>query len=228
MLREAGLEPADFTWMEKEEAQGNFIVSRLNHREAAYYFQFSWYEVSSWCILCPGRYRSVEYEHPMNWREQEASFHTWVQCLKREIESPDPWLELAKYCVALGPELPDTTVNETISGYEADHIGQWLSELAGRLEQGMRLDPRQSALVRDRFGYLAEAARRQKSRDWLYAALGVCASIAVSLGLDDDGARLLWRQVGDQLGHVIRMPGVERRYSLDESIAGRAQAVNGP
>jgi len=206
VLREAGLEPGEFSWAEKEEAGGNFVVSRLNYRDPAYYFQFSWYEMSSWCILSPGRYRSFEYEHPMNWKEQEASLRAWAQCLKREIESPDPWTELAKYRIAIGPELPETMVNETISGYEADHIGQLLARLADRMEKDLRLSPPQATLVRSRLGYLAEAARRQKSRDWLYTALGVCATIAVALSLDGDGARLLWQQVGSQLGNVIRMP----------------------
>ena len=206
VLHEAGLEPAEFSWIEKDAVGGNFIVSRLNYRDPAYYFQFSWYEMSSWCILSPGRYRSIEYEHPMNWKEQEASLRAWAQCLRREIESPDPWTELARYRIAIGAELPDSVINETISGYEADHIAQLLDQMADLMEKEFRPSPQQSTLVRGRLAYLAEAAKRQKSRDWLYTALGVCTTIGMTLSLDGDATHLLWQQVRSHLGNIIRMP----------------------
>jgi hypothetical protein len=173
ILHEVGLELADFSWSEREEA-GAYCLSRLDYRGGPYSFQFSWYELNSWCILCPGRYRSMEYEHPMNWKEQEASFRAWAQCLKREIESPDPWAEMAKYKISLHGEPSEAMLNEPISAYEADHIGERLLQLAERIEQELRLSEKEATLVRGRLGYLAEAARRQKSRDWLYTALGVC------------------------------------------------------
>jgi hypothetical protein len=43
MLREVGLEPADFSWLEKEVGRQHH-VSRLGYRECMYYFQFSWCE----------------------------------------------------------------------------------------------------------------------------------------------------------------------------------------
>ncbi len=211
ILREAGLEPAEFSWSERQEAGGTIVVSRLDYRDPPYSFQFSWYELSSWCILCPGRYRSMEYEHPMNWKEQEASFRAWAQCLKRELESPDPWAEMAKYRIALNGEPSEAMLNEPISAYEADHIGERLLQLADQIERDMRLGDREATLVRGRFGYLAEAARRQRSRDWLYTALGVCITLAMGLGLNSDAMQVLWQQIGSHLGTVIRIPATGRR-----------------
>ena len=210
ILREVGLEPADFSWSEREEVGGNIVVSRLNYRDGTYSFQFSWYELSSWCVLCPGRYRSMEYEHPMNWKEQETSFRTWAQCLKRELESTDPWAEMAKYKIALGGEPSEAMLNEPIAAYEADYIGQRLLQLAEQIERDLRLGEKQATLVRGKLGYLAEAARRQKSRDWLYTALGVCITMAMGLGLDNDAMRILWQQIGRQLGSVVRVAPANR------------------
>jgi hypothetical protein len=36
MLREAGLEPADFSWS-KQEIAGGIVVSKLSYREGTYY-----------------------------------------------------------------------------------------------------------------------------------------------------------------------------------------------
>lgn len=203
ILREIGLEPADFSWAEREELGGAIIVSKLNYREGSYHFQFSWHELSSWCVLCPGRYRSIEYEHPMNWKEQEASFRAWGQCLKREIESPDPWAELAKYKIVIGVESPDTVVNEPISAYEAEQIGGGLVRLAKRVEKELTLDNQSAELVRAKLNYLAEAAKRQRSRDWVYQAMGVCITTAMSLSQPPDKAGALWQLMKAEVGRFI-------------------------
>jgi hypothetical protein len=203
ILRETELEPADFSWAEREELGGTILVSRLNYREGAYYFQFSWYELSSWCILCPGRYRSMEYEHPMNWKEQEASFRAWAQCLRREIESPDPWGELAKYRVVIGAESPETVVNEPISAYEAEQISGGLVRLARRVEKELTLDNQGVELVRIKLNYLADAAKRQRSRDWVYEAVGVCVTTAMGLSQPPERAGVLWQLMKAEIGQFI-------------------------
>jgi len=73
LLQDAGLEPAEFSWA-KEEIAGGIVVSRLNYRDGTHYFQFSSHEMNAWCVVCPGRYRSIDYEYPKDWREQEGVF----------------------------------------------------------------------------------------------------------------------------------------------------------
>jgi hypothetical protein len=202
-LREIGLEPTDFSWSEREELGGNVVVSRLSYREGGYYFQFSWYELSSWCVLCPGRYRSMELEHPMNWKEQEASFRAWAQCLKRETESPDPWAELAKYRITLGVESPEQVLNEPISALEAEQIIGGLARVARRAEREFTLDNGGLELIRAKLDYLAEAAKRQRSRDWVYTAVGVCVTTAMALSLPPGNAGALWQIIKAEVGKYI-------------------------
>jgi len=202
MLREAGLEPADFSWS-RQEIAGGIVVSRLSYREGTYYFQFSWYDLSSWCVLCPGRSRLLEYEHPMNWREQEACFVAWAQCLKREIEAPDPWAEMARYRVAIqaGPE--DTMANEFIPAFEAEQIAQGLAALVDAISREFRLNDAQTALLRGRLEYLAEAAKRQKSRDWAYTALGICVTAAMGLAIPPTKAKTLWDLIKAEVSRFV-------------------------
>jgi hypothetical protein len=204
LLQEAGLEPAEFSWA-KEEIAGGIVVSRLNYRDGAHYFQFSSHELNAWCVACPGRYRSLDYEYPKDWNEQQGVFRSWAACLKREIEVPDPWGALAKYQAVLGMEPPDNVVNEPISACEADEIRRVLVRLGERIGQELKLDGEAVALVRGKFAYLAEAARRQKSRDWVYMALGVCATLAMSLSLSADGAAALWDLVQNEVGRVAHL-----------------------
>ncbi len=204
LLQEAGLEPAEFSWA-KEEIAGGIVVSRLNHRDGTHYFQFSSHELNAWCVACPGRYRSMDYEYLKDWHEQEGVLRNWAACLKREIEIPDPWGRLAKYQAVLGMEPPDNVVNEPISAYEADNVRRVLTRLGERIGQELKLDGEAVALVRGKFAYLAEAARRERSRDWVYMALGVCATVAMSLSLSADGAAALWGLMQNEVGRVAHL-----------------------
>ena len=204
LLQDAGLEPAEFGWA-KEEIVGGILVSRLNYREGTYYFQFSSHELNAWCVACPGRYRSVDYEYPKDWQEQESVFRSWTSHLKREIQASDLWDELAKYRIAVETQPANGTVNEPISACEADRIGQILTRLGQRVGQELKLDGEAVALVRGKFTYLAEAARRQRSQDWVYTAPGVCATTAMSLALPQEGAAALWGLVRSEVGRIVHL-----------------------
>jgi len=204
LLRQGGLEPAEFSWG-KEEIGGNLVVSRLNYRDGTYYFQFSSHEVNAWCTACPGQFRSLDYEYPKSWEEQEGVFNKWVQHLKREIAASDPWGELAKYKVVFGPELDGETVNESISACEAEQIIQGLARLANEIERQLMLSEDKMAMVCAKFNYLADAARWQKSRDWLYTAIGLFVTVAVTLHLPETTAAALWQLFQNELSQFIHV-----------------------
>lgn len=204
ILRKTGLEPADFGWS-REEIAGSLVVSRLSHRHGEYYFLFSSYEMNSWCVACPGVYRSMDYQYPKSWQEQERIFQRWAECLKRELDAPDPWAELAKYRLVLDGETPVNGINEPISAVEAEQIGQALTRLADRIARDLTQDTEQSLLVRAKFDVLAEAARRQRSQDWMYMALGVCTTMAKSLSLTEEQTVALWEAIRVELHEFIRL-----------------------
>ncbi|UCD51209.1 MAG: hypothetical protein JSW27_00985 [Phycisphaerales bacterium] len=212
MLREAGLEPADFEWS-REQVNG-MMVSRLIHRSAGYYFQFSSYEVGGYCMACPGRQQLVEYDHPKSWDEQENHVRNWAGHLRREIACPDPWSELAKYRLPVAWAGGEDGPNEAISGVEAQAIAQQLSALADRIEAESDASEEQVAFVRARLAYLAEAAMREKSRDWAYSVLGVCATLAMVLSLDEDDTRKLWAMVKERVGAFIHLDDHETRHPV--------------
>ncbi len=203
-LREIGLEPAEFSWS-KVEIVDRFIVSRLNHRRGQYYFQFSSYELNSWCVACPGLYRTMDYQYPRTWEEQDVIFRQWAEGLKRELDTPDPWAELAKYRLVLNAEFSQEAVNEPIPAVEAEQIGQALRRLADDIAREFILDTGQASLVGARLGYLADAARRERSRDWIYTTMGVWSSLAVALGLTQEQAARLWQMLKCDLGSFVNL-----------------------
>ncbi len=204
LLRQGGLEPAEFSW-NKEEIAGSLIVSRLNFREGTYYFQFSSHEVNAWCTACPGQFRSLDYEYPRSWEEQETVFKKWAQCLKREIAAADPWGDLAKYRIALGAVPTEEAVNEAISAQEALQIEQGLVRLADAIGRELILSEEDRALVRTRMSYLADAARRQKSRDWVFTALGVFVALGASLAVPEATLTILWQLFQAEVGQFVHL-----------------------
>jgi len=204
ILREEGLEPADFKWTECQ-LGGSIDVSRLDYRDGVYYFQFTWYELNSWCLASPGRYRALEYEHPNDWEEQETCFRNWARHLKREFEAPDIWAQMEKYKVAFSATLPEKLLNEPISAYEAEGINERVSILADKMEEQFGLPPEQIEFVRSKLGYLAEAAKRQRSADWVYTSLGVAVAIAMGLDMAQNRAEALWKLMESELGEFIHL-----------------------
>lgn len=204
ILREEGLEPAEFKWIECE-LGGTLVVCRLNYRDGAYYYQFSWYELNSWCVVSPGRYRAIEYEHPTDWQEQETCFRNWARQLRREAEAPDLWGEMEKYKVVFSAVLPERLVNEPVPACEAEEISERMSLLADKIEQQLKLRSKESEFVHRKLGYLAEAAKRQRSADWAYASLGVFVAIATGLAMSRRRAKTLSELVQSELKGFIHL-----------------------
>lgn len=205
ILREVGLEPAEFSWSNVEIVE-KLLVSRLNYRGGEqYYFQFSSYEVNAWCVACPGRYRTMDHWYPKTWEEQEGIFRTWAQTLKRELDTPDPWAELGKYRLVINGELSGDVVNEPIAAVEAEQISLALMELGESAARELSLRDDQAALLRARLAYVADAARRERSRDWVYTVLGAWASTAAALALTEEQAAALWRMLRCELGSFVNL-----------------------
>jgi hypothetical protein len=205
ILREAGLEPAEFSWSYVEIAD-QLLTARLNYRSGEqYYFQFSPCEINAWCVACPGTYRMIDQWYPKNWDEQEAIFEAWAQTLKNELDTPDPWADLAKYRLILNGDLSRDVPNEAIAAVEAEQIQQALVRLAERATQTFSLSSSQTAVVRARLEVMADAARRERSRDWVYTVIGVWTSTAAALALTEEQATTLWGMLKCELGSFVNL-----------------------
>jgi hypothetical protein len=207
------LEPADFAWS-KEKVDNKAMISRLSHRQGDYYFRFTWYEAGSCCEASPGRFQLVQQDHPKDWAEQVVHVRNWARHLRREIRCPDPWAELAKYQIAIGPGSLEDMPNETISGGEAERIAEGLADLAKAIESEFELTGEQAHSVRGRVSYLAEAAKRQKSCDWAYSALGVCAAIAMTLSLSERSTARFCRLAENHIGEFAHLVDLRSQRSV--------------
>jgi len=205
ILRETSLEPAEFSWSD-ERVVDKLVVSKLKHRDGQHYFQFSSCEINAWCVVCPGLYRTMEYRYPKSWEEQEDILRQWAASLRSELDTEDPWQELAKYRPALDGGLSAEVINEPISADEADQIAQVLVRLGDEMTREFSLNAEQSLAVRAKLDYLAQASRRQRSRDWAYMVLGACTTTAMALSLTEEQTATWWEMISRALSAFVQLP----------------------
>lgn len=210
ILQKSGLEPAHFSWADIDLTPSvAIVVPRLNYLDGKYYFQFMVYEESTkhYCKFSPGSEHLVEGFQSTAWIEQTTHFRSWIHNLQREIEATDLWAEMEKYRISVSLALPEQVQNDPIPAYEAEEIANKLQELADKIDEQFDLDTEQNQFVRSKLDYLAEAAKRQRSMDWVHTSIGVCVTIAMSLTLAPDKAGELWQLMKSLVGPFLHLIG---------------------
>lgn len=206
ILRVAGLEPANFSWIDSVLQSTDRVTPRLKYLDGEYYFRFDMFEGGHCCTFSPGEEEIVQWEKPGSWENQIHYVRVWIRCLKREIDAPDLWAEMEKYKTSVSIALPEQLLNEPIPANEAEKISEQLSSLADKIEKQFELTNEQNQFVRSKLNYLAEAAKRQRSMDWAHTLIGVSVTIAMGLALAPDQAKELW-ELMRRLGELIHLFG---------------------
>jgi hypothetical protein len=206
-IQKEGLEPANFSWS-KGGVLGDYEnVPVLNYLHEDYYFKFSSISGEHCCTFSPGLERIVEYRRPKIWANQKSTVEYWLFCIRRETEEPDLWAEMEKYKTSVSLALPEQLLNEPISASESEEIAQKVNLLADKTGEIFKLNAEQNEFVRNKLNYLTEAAKRQRSIDWVHTSIGVFVTIAMGLALAPEQAKELWLLFKDILGGIIHLIG---------------------
>ena len=202
ILQKVGLEPANFSWTTQQVQ--DIRVPRLNYLDGKYYFRFG---ERNQGIYSPGTERIVQEVSVHLWAELTKWVKDWASSLKREIEVPDLWQEMEKYKTSVSLALPEQLLNEPIPTYEAEQIADKLHELANEIEKQFQLTEDQNQFVRSKLTYLVDAAKRQRSVDWVHTSIGVSITIMLGLALAPDRAKELWQLIESLLRGFIHLIG---------------------
>lgn len=205
-LQAAGLEPANFSWIDKSKVPNTGrAVPKLEYLDGGYYFQFDMLHGDHSCTFSPGIEKIIYRERTVNWQNQMSCVADWIHCLKRETEAPDLWQEMEKYKTSMSLALPEQLLNEPISTSEANEIANKVHLLADKIEELFQLTAEQNRFVRNKLNYLADTAKRQRSVDWVHTSIGVFITIAMALSLPPDRAKELWQLIESVLGGFIHL-----------------------
>jgi hypothetical protein len=196
LVKRSELDPFNFSWSEelsKFSWGGNRPeVSCLSYNDTEFYFLFDFLKGENYAIFSPGADKLVEKAYPGNWESQLSYVKKWLTCLKREIQQPDLWVELAKYKLAPGEQISREIENEPFTAQQVDQIAESLNKIREYLEANFNLDMQQKTLMNEKLNYLLEASKRQGRKDWLHTSIGVIFTIATGLALAPEQAKVIW------------------------------------
>ena len=151
----------------------------------------------------PGEQTRVDSYYWDNWSDQLSWFRSWLNYLKREIESPDLWAEISKEAQVLEAAASSDTSNAPFSLEEKAYIVQGINEIKQYLLTAHKLDPE---LVESRLKYLIESSERVGRKDWINLLISVLVGIVINAALPPEATRELFRFVGTVLRQIINQP----------------------
>lgn len=180
-----GLNPTEFQWTEKESSFTKVFISVLNYIPTDYYYAFEIHSDKHYSVYSPGKVLSVEEQYPGSWELQWQYLNTWLDYLKREIESPDLWGAIAKESELINATNSDNE-NTPFTKNEKEKIISGISEIRQYLIEVHKID---SELIEPRLRYLEESSQRLGRKDWINVLFSVIIGIILNATVTPESAR---------------------------------------
>jgi hypothetical protein len=197
-IKEAALDPASFVWSEApSKLRDDTTVSNLEHRDSGFYFLFDHGRDSAYgshFLEChPGEDIPVYREYSGGWDTLKQSFLTWLRSVKRELETPDLWSQLANEpaLIAVVSNLPPG--NEPLTAEEQTKVADAVAEIRAYLKEREVLDEQRWNSVDEKLDSIIEASQRLGRKDWILLTVGSLVSIFVSGAFAPDQAAVYFQ-----------------------------------
>ena len=186
MLKQATLDPSLFEWTEvASKLRRELIVSCLVHKLSNYYFRFDFTSGDGhYCEYSPGRDSSIEKGNPGSWLLQIQYVGHWIQYLKREIETPDFWVEAKKESELSRIAESEKLANTSFDLNELKKVAVALAEIKNYLIANHAESQEERAFIENKISYLEEASKRLGRKDWLNVAISIFVTFGFKYGPD--------------------------------------------
>jgi hypothetical protein len=123
-----------------------------------------------------------------SWQASTTRVSTWLQEVKRDLETPDLWAELRREVHLLGVGSNEVTENTLFTQDEQNQIAAQLQGLAKHVSDASSLSEAQMQILNEKVDYLIDASRRLGRKDYLNLFNGVILGYLLS-ALPPDVAR---------------------------------------
>lgn len=209
LIKNSNLDPFNFKWSEadsrfsKSRAGYSAGVSLLKYEKTQFYFKFDFGTEGHYAIFSPGEDQVVEERNTGDWANQREYAIRWLSYLKREVEQPDLWEELAKYQLPPGEKISPDVTNEPFTVHQIEQISAGIINIRAYLEVEFDLE-NQKDTVNEKLEYLIDAAKRQGRKDWFHTSIGVIFSLAIALSMSPEQARTIWNFLKDAVVGIIQ------------------------
>jgi hypothetical protein len=184
-IQNAGLDPKEFD-LNNDDAE-----ARLKHKWSKSYFIIGGDAGKYVGSYAAGDTPEWPYE-VYSWEPLMKRISSWLEEVKRDIETPDLWDELQREAELLGIGADETTENTPFTGDEQKEIVGRLQELAEYVRITYSLTSEQMRVLDEKINYLNDAKGRLGRTDWRGVFVGAIVSYVLTAGIPPESARSIF------------------------------------
>jgi hypothetical protein len=129
---------------------------------------------------------------PCSWQTLIPRVSTWLEEVKRDLETPDLWAELQREGELLRVGSNEVTENTPFTPEEQREIARRLKKLAKHVRKTQPFSQMQMQALDEKLNYLVDASGRLGRKDWLNAFIGVTLAFMLGTALPQESARTIF------------------------------------
>lgn len=202
VIRESGLDPADFMWDFVMLGHDCPAVPSLRHRSSQFFFTFEEYEDG---MYSPGCSRMGDVLAPVRWNTWVQQFRCWLEELKGETQEPDLWEQLSQSQIGLDFSADSEADNRPFTGAEAKQITAGIKKMQEYLATECPEVAGFGDEINEKLGYLTKAVGRLGRIDWANACIGALVGVGFDRLLTHDHGRRLMEILKWTVDGIVRL-----------------------
>lgn len=185
-----GFNPSEFTINDEREAASVFYKNKDYY--CLIYFSPKYFKGK--LIVCPGTERKTDTYLPENpkWEDYKKFVVTWINDLKKELNTESKWKKLEKEKVFLS-----NTINATGDRFTESEI-LLIKEKINQVKLGLKsigLEENQISKLNEKLDNLTELTKTLTKINWVEILIGTLISQILSLQIPLDKAEQVWTLV---------------------------------
>ena len=130
--------------------------------------------------------------NPARWQSLMPHVSTWLEDVKRDINTPDLWAELQRERELLGAGFNEVTDNILFTADEQKQIAVRLQELAKSARDTYSLSQEQMRAIDAKIDYLVKASHRLGRKDWLAIFIATVVNYILTAALPPESVHGLF------------------------------------
>jgi hypothetical protein len=200
-----GLDPLDFDLTIAQQPHAG-LAETFKHRPTQSYIEFSLSTDKIWMPWWPAFGPGDRMHFVQNWTAAIETTVRWMRQVKADHDAPDLWAEAFKARQLTDAAGHTEGDNTRFTPAEIEIIKPKLDEIEAYIESRQPLDAQQKKIVRGRFQYLLDAAKRGLGRiDWINIFVGQTMQMFTDGVVNSSLYGEVMRHAWTALGSVIRI-----------------------
>lgn len=176
------LHPSQFELIDDYHSRSGETINKIVHKSSEYFFKFIIYDnafTKFECSYSPSQDSFVIQKYLRDWQDMIVEFHIWLNCLEKEIYTPDYWNRFStEYSIVSDLEINRNT--DKFSAFEYKQLQIILLEFKNKI-QLIDLTQSQIDRIEEKIDDLTSKAIDMNKFDWTSLFLGTLFSIFIQL-----------------------------------------------